>query len=175
VQYEDGGRYQCVASNTVEGGQRIVASILAELTVTCTYYRHVIYNVLHAVNACFITVVTPVLSVQSPYTIKNGLLAVSTGFPVEVQCIGIGNLTWKLSSGVIIDEDSTLDLYQEQDPISGAQTLIFQSFRHSVHGASYFCHTNFTVDEMSSPAAFVHIASCKYVWLHAKGYAAELA
>jgi hypothetical protein len=96
--------------------------------------------------------------VESPYTIQNGFISVSIGYRVEVLCGGSSSLIWEPPSGVIIKKisDTPINLYQEHDPGSDVQILVFQSFSSSDNGL-YTCSIENTTVNTS-----VYISSGEY-------------
>jgi hypothetical protein len=89
------------------------------------------------------------LNVLSPHRIQNGLVSVSLGSPVEIECAGPGNLTWVSSSGEVDKSDvpsPPFNLFQERNPRTNVLALVIRTFRSSFIGR-YACRVeDFSLD-----------------------------
>lgn len=106
------------------------------------------------------------LTAPDPYTVdENGLVSVSAGSYVEVQCSGSGDLMWVYSSGAAVmesnDVNPSFNVFQTHDPtrVPRIQHLVIQNFSPD-DIALYTCTTDLVVSGISI-AESVYISSCK--------------
>jgi hypothetical protein len=101
-----------------------------------------------AVDIFLCTLANITLIVLNPSTSidENGLLAVSKGSFVEIQCnSGADNLLWEISPGTPIMESNaprpSFPVYQSRDPVNIMQILYIQNFSPADR-ALYTCKTD---------------------------------
>jgi hypothetical protein len=91
-------------------------------------------------------------------------MPVSLDLPVEIQCIGSGNLIWTSPSREIDDSnalDMSIVLYQEHDPMSNIKTLFIKFFSSDDIGR-YTCSVNDSTVNGSVYEASVYISDCEF-------------